>query len=134
MRTARVLVAALAIGASFTLSAPTLRAMSGVPEGAITLLRAPGLYRITITGPRGAPSRHIDIVLDEGTGQMAGYLVSDSSSSMLDDLRIEDGTLRATVMTSLGRGALSVKMFGDQLTGTLTIDKQVFSVQGVRAL
>jgi hypothetical protein len=47
---------------------------------------------------------------------------------------MEDGTLRATVQTSLGRGTLSVQMFGDQLRGTLTIGKQVLTVQGVRAL
>ena len=134
MRTTRVLFAALAIGASLSLPASSLRAMSSVDVRATTGFRALGLYRITITGERGALSQRIDVVLDEAGGRTVGYLVSENSSSALDDLQIEDGTLRATVQTSLGRGTLSVQMFGDQLRGTLTIGKQVLTVQGVRAL
>ena len=134
MRSTRLLSAVLAIGAILSLPVSSLRAMSVAAASAATHARVPGLYRITITAQRGAPSQHIDIVLDQGAGRTAGYLVSANSSTTLDDLDLEEGMLRATVTTNLGRGTLSLRMIGEDLRGTLTVGKQVFSVEGVRAL
>jgi hypothetical protein len=134
MRTFRPLLATLSVAATLSLPLSALHGMPRVSAPASSYPRIAGVYRLTIIGANGAPSQRIDIILEEGAEGTVGYLVNDASSAVLEDMRIEDGTLRATVMTTTGRGTIAVQLFTERLRGTLTVGKQVLGIQGIRAL
>jgi hypothetical protein len=92
------------------------------------------LYQLTIRGPQGAATQDVQLLLERDGATLSGYLIRATEATALDGVTVQDGGIRAAVLTSGGRAVLLLLPSGDQVQGTLTVGKTVLTIQGVRSL
>lgn len=131
---------ALALGLA-ALSAPAAaqqRAFATPPAAAVSAAPSAdpsaawaGVYRVAIT--KGDETVHARVVMERDGEALAGTVLIEATASALTKLRHEGETLRATLLTSHGRGELALRATTDGVAGTLTVGKVTWTVEGKRS-
>jgi hypothetical protein len=92
-----------------------------------------GVFRVQLSlGSReaGAPAA---IVIERVLAGPSGFMVVDSRTVSLSEIRVEGDLLRARVTTGDGVGTLMLRVSGDAVSGTLKVGKQTWDVIGQRS-
>ncbi|MGZ8376903.1 MAG: hypothetical protein ACXWZS_14165 [Gemmatirosa sp.] len=132
----RALFAAVAL---FTVAAAPLSARPVTPAPSDTVIATSpsakwvGVYRLTLAEKDGA-MLDTRVLIEANGAQLVGMLLVDQHASGLTDVRIEDESLVARVVTAEGKGTLTLRTTDDGITGALKIGKRVWTVTGVRAI
>ena len=90
-----------------------------------------GVYRIDVA--KGTEVLPMRVVLERLGGTLDGTVLLGGTASALADVRFEVGELRATLVTSSGRGELVLRQTESRVTGTLKIGKAVWTITGERS-
>lgn len=91
-----------------------------------------GIYRLTFSG-KGHASKAVHLLLQKNGAEYDGYLLTDGAEAILTDLRFDGDELRASALTSAGKGELTLKLSGNGVTGKLIVGKHVVAITGDRA-
>jgi hypothetical protein len=136
--TARTLALSLALAAA---AAPAAAQSSFTPTPAPSAAAAAassaaamwsGVYRIDVAkGDEVLPMR---VVVERmGPAGVDGTVLLGGTASALANVRLEGGELRATMVTSSGKGELVLRQTDAGVTGTLKVGKATWSVTGERS-
>ena len=92
-----------------------------------------GVFRVQLSLGRrevGAPAA---IVVERVLAGPSGFMVVDSRTVSLSDIRVDGDMLRARVTTGDGVGTLMLRVSGDAVSGTLKVGRQTWDVVGERS-
>lgn len=90
-----------------------------------------GTYRISMQRERQEPVLAL-LVLERAGGCLSAMLVTDQSSSALDIISVENGSLTASVRSGSGSAKLSITFDEQTVSGTMEQKKKTWSVSGIR--
>ena len=90
-----------------------------------------GVYRIDVAkGDEVLPMR---VVVERVGSSLDGTVLLGGTASALANVRFDNGELRATMVTSTGKGELVLRQTEAGVTGTLKVGKTTWSVTGERS-
>jgi hypothetical protein len=92
-----------------------------------------GVFRVQLllgSQQAGAPAA---IVVERVLAAPSGFMMVDTRSVPLGDIRVDGDLLRARVTTGQGEGVLQLRVTGDAVSGTLKVGKQTWDVVGQRS-
>jgi hypothetical protein len=132
---ARTLALTLALAAA---AAPAAAQTSFTPAPTASVATTPaaaaawaGVFRIDVAkGDEVLPMR---VVVERAGAGLDGTVLLGGTASALANVRFEAGELRATMVTSSGKGELVLRQTETGVTGTLKIGKTTWSVSGERS-
>ena len=135
---ARTLALSLALAAA---AAPIAAQSSFTPAPASCAAAAPalsaaaavwsGVYRIDVAkGDEVLPMR---VVVERVGSSLDGTVLLGGTASALANVRFDNGELRATMVTSSGKGELVLRLTEAGVTGSLKVGKTTWSVTGERS-
>jgi hypothetical protein len=133
----RALFAAIAL--STVAAAPlSARPVTPAPSDTVVTASAPttkwvGVYRLTLAEKDGA-MLDTRVLIEPNGAQLMGMLLVDQHASGMTDVKVENETLIARVVTAEGKGTLELRTASDGITGTLKIGKRTWAVSGARAI
>jgi hypothetical protein len=136
--TARALALSLALAslaapaAAQTSFAPAPAPGAAATQGAAASAAAwSGVYRIDVSkGDEVLPMR---VVVERVGNTLEGTVLLGGTASALANVRFEGGELRATMVTSTGKGELVLRQTEAGITGTLKVGKTTWTVTGGRS-
>jgi hypothetical protein len=104
-------------------------------SAAVTTSAAPqaGVYRLQMTEQSGRTVM-VRLIVERIGERLSGTLVSEDNVVAHADLRVVDDALRASTATSLGEGTLLIRETDSGITGTFTVGKKVWKVEGERSV
>jgi hypothetical protein len=99
------------------------------PLGATVLSPAKEVYRLSIVGANGVDNQPVDMIIERSESGISGFLLARDYSAVLESARLDEGVLRATVMTTLGKASLSFHPFVDHPYGALTVGAHTLAIR-----
>jgi hypothetical protein len=92
-----------------------------------------GVYRLTLAEKNGA-MLDTRVLIEPHGAQLMGMLLVDQHASGMTDVKVENETLVARVVTAEGKGTLELRTSDEGIVGTLKIGKRTWAVSGARAI
>lgn len=125
LATAGLSAAPLAAQQAYATHAPAASATSPAPQS--------GVYRLQMTAQDGRTIA-VRLIVERVGERLSGTLVSEDNVVAHADLRVDNDALRASTATSLGEGTLVIRETDAGITGTFTVGKKVWTVEGTRSV
>lgn len=121
-----IVPACLAIAA---IGAPTIVQAAPAASAERSVISASGIYRLTISA-KNRPSKTVHLVVREESKGMSGVLLDNGSELSLSDVRYEGNVLKASIMTTEGRGQIELTLATTEVTGTLIVAGKRLTIRG----
>jgi hypothetical protein len=136
VRTSSIVSRVIPLVGAIALAATSALAQSHAmpPSNTMAIAAAPavswsGVYRVQLEGKNSAPAA---IVVERTQEGLAAIMLIDEHGTPLSRLKIDGDSLSARVATGTGEGILSLRIDGQQITGTLKVGKEKWNITGQR--
>jgi hypothetical protein len=121
-----IVPAFLAVAAIAT---PALARTAPAASAERSVISASGIYRLTISAAN-RPSKTVHMVVREEANGMSGVVLDNASELSLSDVRYEGNVLKASIMTTEGRGEIELTLSTSEVTGTLIVAGKRLTIRG----